>query len=183
MSGDDPRRETIPLTPLAKAGIVAVGYLAALAVAWLIVWIYIAATSGPDREQYGAMYGFGDSLLFLAVFGVGAIPATGAALYFLRPRRAFWTRLSVTSLAIAATGLAATLAWFAARALSPSPLLRGWASVAVLRILVAPLFVLFFLLAGLLAPNRAARTALLAATAIEAVAFAAVASAWLFSTR
>ncbi|MFI5209385.1 MAG: hypothetical protein ACHQ2E_02970 [Gemmatimonadales bacterium] len=183
MSGDDPRREAIPLRPLAKAGIVAVGYLAALAGAVLVVQLRVAATNGPDRQQYAAMYDFGDSLLFLAVLGVGAIPATGAALYFLRPRPAFWTRLSFTSLAVTATGLAATLTWFAARALGPSPLLDGWASAAVLRILVAPLFVLFFLLSGLLAPNRSARITLLAATAIEAVAFAAVASAWLFSRR
>jgi len=36
------------------------------------------------------MYAFGDSVLFLGVLGVAAIPATGTALFFLRPRQGFW---------------------------------------------------------------------------------------------
>jgi hypothetical protein len=153
------------MRPVAKAGLVVVGYVAAFAVAWLAVSIYAFATSGPDRQQYGAMFAFGDSLLFLAVFGLAAVPPTGAALYFLRGRPGFWVTLSVGSLAIASTGLAAFV-------YSSSPF-------ATLRILVAPLFVLFFLLAGLVAPNRSARIALIAATAIEAVAFACAVLSWL----
>ena len=172
-----------PLSPLARVGLVAGGYLAALAIAWVTVKIYIAATSGPDRQDYGAMYGFGDSLLFLAVFGVAATAPTGAALFFLRPRPAFWSRLSVASLAVASTGLVATLIYLAPKAIESGSVLGSWSSVAVLRILVAPLFALFFLLSSLLAPNRSARIPLLVATAIETAAFAAVAFTWFRSSR
>jgi hypothetical protein len=48
----------------AKAGIGGAGYVAAVAVASLVLRVYIAATSGPDRQTYGGMYAFGGSLLF-----------------------------------------------------------------------------------------------------------------------
>jgi len=62
--------------PAAKLGIVAAGYVVALAIAALVTSVYVASTSGPDRQTYGGMYAFGDSVLFLGVFGVAAIPAT-----------------------------------------------------------------------------------------------------------
>jgi hypothetical protein len=52
-----------------------------------------------------------------------------------------------------------------------------------LRILVAPLLALFFLLAGLFAPTRSARLCLASAAAIEVVAFVAVAGTWWVSGR
>ncbi len=166
------------MRPVAKAGLVTAGYLAAVGIALLAVKMRVAATSGPDRQQYSGMYAFGDSLLFLAVFGLAATAPTGAALFFLRPRPAFWTRLSVASLAVASTGLVATLIYLAPKAVESGSVLAAWSSFAVLRILLAPLLVLFFLLSGLLAPNRSARIALLAATTIEAFAFACVAFVW-----
>jgi len=60
------------MRPAAKAGLVAIGYIAALAIAFLVTRIYIAATNGPDRQTYGAMFDFGDSLLFLGVFGLAS---------------------------------------------------------------------------------------------------------------
>jgi hypothetical protein len=71
------------MRPFVKAGFVAIGYVAAFAIAWLIVGMYVAATSSPDRQ--GGMSAFGDSLLFLAVFGLAAVPATGAALFCRLP--------------------------------------------------------------------------------------------------
>lgn len=62
----------ISMRPAAKAGLVAIGYIAALAIAFLVTRIYIAATNGPDRQTYGAMFDFGDSLLFLGVFGLAS---------------------------------------------------------------------------------------------------------------
>ena len=156
------------MRPIAKAGLVAIGYVAAVAAAWLVLHIYIAATSGADRQTYDGMYAFGDSLLFLGALGLAAVPATAAALYFLRPRPAFWATLSVVSLVIAGTGV------LAAGVYSSAP-------VVTLRIFVAPLLAMFFLLAGLLAPNRRARIALIAATTIEAVAFAYVVLGWVYA--
>ena len=166
-----------------KVGLVAAGYVGALLVASAIVAIYVVSTSGPDRQTYGAMYDFGDSLLFLAVFAAAAVLPTGAALYFLRPNRAFWLALSVGALGIAATALGAFIAYVAARTAGASSLLHSWSALVGLRILVAPLCALVFFLSGLFAPNRRARIALLAATAIEAAVFAYVAFTWVRAGR
>src|SRR5262249_10185139 len=75
--------------------------------------IYIASTSGPDRQTYGAMYDFGDSILFLAVLAVAAVPATGAALFFLRPHRSFWLAICVAAPAVAVPALVAMIQYVA----------------------------------------------------------------------
>jgi hypothetical protein len=164
--------------PFAKVGLVLGGYLVAFVVASVVVSLYVAATNGPDRQVYGAMYGFGDGLLFLAVFGIAAVPASGAALFLLRPHRSFWLALSVAALGIAATGFAALIAYVAARTADPPSVLHTWSAFAALRILVAPLFAMGFLLSGLFAPNRSSRIALLVATAVETIVFAYVALIW-----
>jgi hypothetical protein len=166
-----------------KVGLVAIGYAGAVLVASAIVAIYVASTSGPDRQTYGVMYDFGDTLLFLAVFGVAAVPPTGAVLFFLRSYRPFWRALSVAALAIAATGLAAFVGYLAAQTVDAGSSLRSWSAVAVLRILVAPLFALAFFLSGLFAPNRSGRIALFVATVIEAAVFAYVALIWFHPFR
>ena len=169
--------------PAAKAGIVVAGYIAAMAVAALVVRVYIAATSGPDRQTSGGMYAFGDSLLFLGVAGVAAIPATGAALFFLRPHRGFWRLLSIGGLATATTGILASGLFLATRSAAGRGALQSWAMLTPLRILAAPMLALFFLLAGLFAPTRAARVCLASAAAIEVAAFVPVAYTWWVSGR
>jgi len=67
--------------------IVFTGFVAAALIASGVVALRVATSSGPDRQTYAAMYDFGDSVLFLAAFAVAAIPAAGAALYFLRSWR------------------------------------------------------------------------------------------------
>jgi len=74
---------------LAKVGLVAAGYLGAFALASAVVAVHIAATRGADRQRYGAMFSFGDDLLFVAVFGLAAIIPFGIALVFLRPYPSF----------------------------------------------------------------------------------------------
>ena len=135
-----------------------------------VVAIYVAATSGADRQASSGMYAFGDLLFFLAVFGVASIPATGAAFFFLRPHPLFWRLLSVAALGLAMTALAAAVEYITNRTFE-ARLLQIWADLSVLRLLVAPLFALGFLLAGIFAPSRSFRFALLIATAIEAAAF------------
>jgi len=170
------------LTPGAKVGIVGTGYVIAFAIAALVVRAYVAATSGADRQAYAAMFDFGDSLLFLGVLVVAGIPATGAAFFFLRSRRTFWRVLSVASLIVACTALAA-LAIFSWSRLSGGTRVSSWAMFSPLRIFVAPPLALFFLLAGVFAPTRSARISLFSACAMETVAFAAVAMTWWHSTR
>lgn len=153
--------------PFFKVGVVAVGYIAALLVASAAVAIRLANTSGPDAQAASGMYAFGDAVLFVAVFGVAALVPTGAALFFLRPYRPFWTVLSAIGLGIAVTGLAAVAAFAIGRHAAPSPL-ATWAAFSVLRILVAPLLALTFLVCAVFSPYRFPRLALLAGTVMEA---------------
>jgi len=157
------------MRPIAKLSIVLLAYLAALLAAGLTVTIYAAATAGPDRQQAAGMYGFGDLLLFLAVFAVAAIPATIAALYFLRPYPRVWTVLSVAAVVAASTAVAASIEYLAK---------RPGAGLAVLRILAAPGFALLYLLSGVIAPRRSARIVFFATTAAEVIAFASVFLTW-----
>ena len=168
---------------LVRSAIVVGGYVVAVAVASAAVAINVAATSGADRQGSSGMYAFGDSMLFLGVFGIAAIPATGAALYFLRSARGFWRPLSLIGIAIAGTGLAAAVLYLVGRGTAPGSALHEWAGFSVLRILIAPLFGLTFFLAGLFAPTRRERIAFLVATSMEAVAFAAIGLTWVLSAR
>src|SRR3989442_7961392 len=133
------------MRPLIKVGLVGAGYIGAFALASAVVTAYVAATSGPDRQNYGAMLAFGDDLLFLAVFGVAAVVPTGAALFFLRPYRSFWGVLSVTALVVAATAVAAFFDYLTSQGSGAHSVANAWSALAVLRILIAPLFALAFL--------------------------------------
>jgi hypothetical protein len=156
------------MKPLLKVAVVAGGYIAAFLIASAAMAIRIASTSGPDAQASSGMYAAGDAFLFVAVFGVCALVPTGAALFFLRPYRRFWTVLSALGLAVAVTGVAAIVLFAVGRhATAPSPLVT-WGGLSVLRILVAPLLALAFLAGTLLSPHRSPRFALLAATAMEA---------------
>ena len=155
------------MKPLFKVAGVAGGYMAALLMASAAVAIRVASTTGPDAQASSGMYAFGDALLFVAVFGVSALVPTGAALFFLRPYRHFWTVLSALGLAVAVTGATAAILFAVGRHATPSPL-ATWAGFSVLRILVAPLLALTFLVCTVLSPHRSPRFAFLAATVMEA---------------
>lgn len=163
------------MKPLAKIGIVVGGYVAAFAIAAAATSLYIATTSYIDRQTYSGMSAFGDSLVFLFALGAAAVPATAAALWFLRPYGRFWSVLSVAALVIAATGLLAALEYFLAQGTDPRSGAHAWSALAVLRLLVAPLFAGAFCLAAVFAPNRRARIALLLATVMDATGFACAA--------
>jgi hypothetical protein len=161
-----------------KIGLVAAGYVGALLVACAAVAIYIAFTNGPARDASSGMYAFGDSLVFLAVFGLAAVPATSAAFFFLRPHRWFWQVLSVLALVVAATAVAASILYAVGRNRAAGPGL-AWADFSILRLFGAPLLAGAAFLAGLLAPDRRFRIALFVACLIEAVAFASFLWVWL----
>lgn len=171
------------MKPIAKAGIVAAGYVAAFVVAGLVLKLYIAATDTPDRVSSGGMYAFGDGMLFLAVLAVAAVPATGAAFYWLRSNLTFWGWISVGALVIAATSVAALLVYVTQAAFAPPSPMQPLAAFAVLRILFTPMCAGLFLLAGLFAPNRTTRFRLLAATSIELIVFGCTALKRFLSTR
>ena len=171
------------MRPLAKVGLVAAGYAAAFGLASAVVAVYVAATSTLDRQTYAGMYAFGDSLVFLGVFGVAALVPTGVACFFLRPYPAFWRLISIAAVAMAAIAAAALAAYLVGQGAPATSSMSAWGAVAVLRILVAPMFALVFLVAGVIAPRRGPRFALLGAGAVEAAAFVRVAAAWFQALR
>jgi hypothetical protein len=166
------------MTTKAKVLLVLGGYGLALAVASAVVVAHIAATSGPDAQAASGMYAAGDAFLFLAVFGVAAVPATAAGFYFVRPYPRFWRVLSWLGVAASLTGALAAVLYFAGRSLSAPSFLHTAAGISVLRVLVAPLVALALLLSSLFAPERRSRRILWCATAVEVVAFGCVLLAW-----
>jgi hypothetical protein len=152
----------------AKLGLVTIGYVGAFAIASAAVMIHMVATSGQGSD---GMLAFGDSVLFLVVFGVAAVPATAAALYFLRPYPTLWRVLAGSALALGVTGVAALLVYLADQTAAPGSTIQLLGGLALLRTIVAPLFALTFLLSGLFAPDRPERIALFAATMVEALVF------------
>lgn len=162
---------------VAKSALVLAGYLVAFGLAFAVVAAYVAATDSPDAQASSGMHAFGESLLFLAVFGLAAIPATMAALFFLRPYRTFWRVAAVLALGITATVVIALIAYLFPGSTGAAPGI--WSSLALLRILLAPLCVIGFFLSGLFAPIRACRLAFLGAAGIETVAFVWFVFAWL----
>jgi len=164
------------MKPLTKVGLVAAGYVLAVLVAYVVVGIYIAHTNTPDRDTSSGMYAFGDGMLFLGVLGVASIPATAAGLFFLRSNPGFWRGLTLAAIPVVATGVIACVIWAMARATvrtaTPESGPGMWAAFSVLRVLLAPLVVMFLTLAGALAPRRSFRVGLLVAAGVEAVAFA-----------
>ena len=168
----------MPTTRAARVGLVLGGYVVAVLIALLVVRIYIGVTSGPSRDASSGMFAFGDMLAFLATFGVAAVLPTGAALYFLRSRSGFWTPLAVAAALIAATSAAALVVHLGTPAPGPGLPATAWSAAATLRILLAPLCGLAFFLAGLFAPARGARRALLVAAAVEVAVFSVIAFTW-----
>lgn len=166
------------MRPLSKALLVTGGYVAAVVVAVAAVDVN-AAAGGAEREASSGMAAFGDAVLFLGVFGLASIPATGAALFFLRDAVRFWRIAVAISLAIAATGIAAVVGYLAGRTAEPGSALAAWAMLAPLRILLAPLLAPVFLLSAAFAPARATRGALFGAAAAEAGAFGVAVLVWL----
>jgi hypothetical protein len=164
------------MKPAAKVGIVVAGYVAALLAAIAVVAVYIHLTDSPDRDLYSGMSAFGDALLFLATFTLAAIPATGAALYFLRPYRAFWIAISLASLFYAGTAIPAVIDHFTVR--PPGEPMSGSSALLSLRLVLAPFPGFAFFFAGLFAPGLWFRIALFAAMAIEAGAISSLVASW-----
>lgn len=155
------------MKPIAKISVVGAGYVVAIILASMAVALHVLV-SGPDAQAAGGMYAFGDSVLFVAVFGVAALLPTGAALFFLRPYRAFWYAISGLGLIVAVTSFVAVGLYAFGRHAAESSPFAGWAAFSVLRILVAPLLALIFLVSAALSPYRISQLALLAATVMEA---------------
>jgi hypothetical protein len=163
--------------PFHKVAWVVGGYVVCLLVASAAVAIRIAVMSGTAAQSAGGMYGFGDTILFVAVFGLSALVPTGAALFFLRPIRPFWNVISASGIALAATGILAAILYAAGRG-EPNSRLAAWAGPSVLRIVASPLLALAFLVCAVFSPQRTPRLAFLIAALMEMAVCAYAGAAW-----
>jgi hypothetical protein len=114
------------------------------------------------------MYAFGDTILFIVVFGVAALLPTGLALHFLRSFEAFWTPFSIASLALAVTAPAAVFVnWLASNQSFHTAFWAILVGLGILRLFGAPLLSIAFLISAFFAPTQRSRRILIGATAIE----------------
>jgi hypothetical protein len=163
-----------------KFAVVLGGYVAAFALACGAVAVRVAATSGPGTDASSGMYAFGDGLVFIAVFGAGAMLPTALAFFFLRPQRWFWIVLSVLAVAIGGTAIAAAVFYAIDSMLvlpDRSPLAMAGA-LGVMRMLVAPPLAGAFLLAAVFAPFRTPRWILVVAAGVECAVAAFAVLKW-----
>ena len=161
-----------------KIGLVAGGYALAFLVASAALAVRLATTNTADAQAAGGMYAFGDLATFVGVFFIAALPASGAALFFVRSHRGVWTGVATIGMAIAITGVASFVAYFAGRHADSDTVLGSLAGLAPLRMLAAPLFALAFFMSAFLAPNRGARVTLLVAAGFEAIVTACTGLFW-----
>ena len=167
---------------LSKFGAVAAGYAAAFGIASACLYAYVALTDTPDRVASSGMYAFGDGMLFLAVFAIAAIPATCAALYFLRPLRGFWYGAATLAVASALVAVAALYEAILVHGTDDLHTAVGMlAALSPVRILVAPGAALASLCAAIFSPLRGPRRAFVGACITESLVFAAGVSAWILS--
>jgi hypothetical protein len=152
-----------------KIGLVIGGYVVAFVIAFALAWLRQLTMQEVDPVQFaGGMYGFGDLLFFLGLFGALSFIPTAMALFFLRPFPKFWTFLSIAALIVAATAPLAVILFF----LFHGPNAPGWADlisfVSVVKIMATPFFAIVFLVTAIISPPQPLRWALVAAAAIEA---------------
>lgn len=124
------------------------------------------------------MYAFGDMVVFLGAFALASLPATGAALFFLRGKPWFWTVLAPIAVGVAMTGVVWVLACHFVPYNGAHGLIRTFSLLFPLRVLAAPMFAMVFLLSALMAPARRLRNAMFLATAAEALIFLATSFRW-----
>lgn len=164
-----------------KLLLVSGGYAAAIVIAAVAVAARVLLQPDEDGSASGGMAAFGDALLFLGVFGIAGVPATVAALFFLRARPLFWQIASLLAIAGSVTGMAALCALLASPSVAAPP--GVWSLLAPLRLLLTPLFALATLLAALLSPLRRYRQVLLACAAAEAAVLVWALLFWLGAAR
>lgn len=159
----------LPQRPAAKAGVVAGGFVASFAVAWVAVGIRQRLTQGPEAQASAGMYAAGDLMLGIAVFGLLSLVPLALALYWLRPVTRFWTVLTRGAVLFVLTGPLALLVsgWLRQSA-------GGWAFIADARIGLMPLCALTLLTCGLIAPQAKPRWILVVAVLVEGSIFAGV---------
>jgi hypothetical protein len=160
----------MPLNKPVKIGIVIAGYIFAVAGASAATYIQELSTRGTDAQASQGMFAFGQTMLFLLVFGGLALIPTVLAFYFLRSSVKFWNGFAVLCLAFSILGL---IVVFANAMMNANLLHISESSAAVvslfgvLRAFGAPLLIVGFLVLAMIAPSRRPRIFLLASAGLE----------------
>lgn len=152
-----------------KAGIVFGGYVGAFLLAAAAVEVRLWMTArDPNAQASSGMYAFGDSVVFVFVFGIAALAPTALGLYLLRPVRRFWVAASVGALVLAATGVAGSALFWTTRSAPPvQSLVALVGALSLGRVIMAPLLTAAFLVFAGFAPARGPRRAFLIAALCE----------------
>lgn len=153
--------------PGAKFGAVAVGYFLAGVLASIAMAIRMAMTSGPASIASSGMYAFGDSVVWVGVFGFASLVPTALALHLLRRSRGFWLGYAAFGLVLALTGTAAVVLYAVGRTADPHTTFGMLAIASPLRILLALPVTLSLAVSATFAPFPTAKKTLLIALLAE----------------
>ena len=156
-----------------KIGIVIAGYILALVDAFVLTYIRELAAQGTDAQASQGMFGFGQDILFLLVFGGLALIPTVLAFYFLRSSEKFWNWFAVLCLAFSISGVVVVIAnaWINANGGYGSSSIAAVLSLfGVLGMFGAPLLIVGFLILAVIAPSARSRFLLLTSAGIEILA-------------
>jgi hypothetical protein len=156
-----------------KIGIVIAGYIIALIVAFVAVYIRELATQGTDAQASQGMFAFGETILFLVVLGVLALVPTALAFYFLRPLEKLWTGFAVLCLVFSIMGWIVLLAnrlMEATVGYTSNPFAAFLSLAAVLSIFGTPVFAVCFLILAIIAPSGRSRFLLLISAGCQILA-------------
>jgi len=160
-----------------KILIVAAGYIGAALVTSAALAVYLGVAHFGRRGS-GGMVALGDSILFLWILGILAVPATAAALYFLRPWRLFWRLATIAAVIISVVAIGDLVGTLFPSRYDATSLAGGWSMLAPVRVLLAPPVAAGLLLAAVFAPGMPYRYTLVSATAVEAITFVWVFLIW-----
>jgi hypothetical protein len=150
------------LRPSVKVGVILLGLVVAMVIAWFAVAIEHRMNPLPPEEASGGMAAFGDLVLYLAVFGVTALVPLALGLYWLRAVARFWSALTWGAGPFALTGLAALVAiiWVGHTTSS-------WILLAHARFGLMPLSALALLTCAIIARRPRHRWLLFAAAVVD----------------
>lgn len=139
--------------------------------------VYINQLRTPADASQG-MAAFGDSILFLWVFGFFSLFPTGVVLYLLRPFVKFWTVLSEICFLLALTAPFLAFAMFWGSRGHHGMFWMTMAQIGVLRAFAAPVLALSFLVCAIVTWRMRSRWYFLSAAGLECILIVFILAYW-----
>ena len=153
-----------------KVGIVIAAYILACIAAYAATYIQELATRGTDAQASQGMFAFGQSILFMLVFGGLALIPTVLAFYFLRSSEKFWNGFALLCLTFSIVGI---MIVFMNALINAGILHISESSAAVVSLFGVlgafggPILIIGFLVLAVIAPSRRPRVFLLTSAGLE----------------